>query len=152
MRLPDSPIDAGFEITETDFEVPSTPEQISLYRSLIGSIGYTATTCRFDISYAMSMLSRYLGKPNARVIDVTKRVIRYLLKAKDLGMTWKVEPKDKTTGFANTLFGATDASQVTYGICNIHEPWCCQLQVKATEYCHVVKRRIGVRGAFRCYM
>ena len=75
MRLPDTAIDAGFEITETDFEVPSTPEQISLYRSLIGSIGYTATTCRFDISYAMSMLSRYLAKPNTSLIDAAKRVI-----------------------------------------------------------------------------
>jgi hypothetical protein len=58
----------------------------------------------------MSMLSRYLSKPNSRLIDVTKRVIRYLLKTKDLGITWQVEPEDKTTGFANTLFWATDAS------------------------------------------
>jgi hypothetical protein len=110
MRLPDSPIDAGFEITEADFEIPSTPEQISLYRSLIGSIGYAATTCRFDVSFAMSMLSRYLAKPNARLIEAAKRVIRYLLKTKDLGITWKIQPEDKETGFANTLFGATDAS------------------------------------------
>ena len=113
-RLPDSPIDAGFEITETDFEIVSTPEQISLYRSLIGSIGYATTTCSFDVSYAMSMLSRYLAKPNARLIDAAKRVIRYLFKTKDLGITWKVEPEDKTTEFANTLY-------------NIYEPWCCQL-------------------------
>jgi hypothetical protein len=29
---------------------------------------------------------------------------------KDLGITWKVESEDKTTGFTNTLFGTTDAS------------------------------------------
>ena len=109
-RLPDSPIDAGFEITEADFEIESTPEQISVYRSLIGSIGYAATTCRFDVSYAMSMLSRHLAKPNTRLIEAAKRVIKYLLKTKDLGITWKVTPEDKTAGFANTLFGATDAS------------------------------------------
>jgi len=80
MRLPDSPLDAGFEVTEADFEVVSTPEQISLYRSLIGSIGYAATTCRFDVSYSLSVLSRYLAKPNARLIEAAKRVIRYLLK------------------------------------------------------------------------
>jgi hypothetical protein len=34
------------------------------------------------------------------------------LKTKDLGITWIVESEDKTTGFANTLFGSTDASFV----------------------------------------
>ena len=86
-RLPDSPIDVGFEITETNFEVASTPEQISLYRSLIGSIVCTTTTSRFDVSYTMFMLSRYLVKPNTRLIDVSKRFIRYLFKTKDLGIT-----------------------------------------------------------------
>jgi hypothetical protein len=75
MRLPDTAIDAGFEIIEADFEAASTPEQISLYRSFIGSIGYAATTCRLDVSYAMSMLSRYLAKPNTSLIDAAKRVI-----------------------------------------------------------------------------
>jgi hypothetical protein len=110
MRLPDSPLDAGFEVTEADFEVVSTPEQISLYRSLIGSIGYAATTCRFDVSYSLSVLSRYLAKPNARLIEAAKRVIRYLLKTKHMGITWKITSEDKNTGFANTLFAATDAS------------------------------------------
>jgi hypothetical protein len=63
-RLPDSPLDAGFEMNEADFEVVSTSEQISLYRSLIGSIGYAATTCRFDVSYSLSALSQYLAKPD----------------------------------------------------------------------------------------
>ena len=82
-----------------------------MYRSLIGSIGYAATTCRFDVSCAMSMLSRYLAKPNTRLIDAAKKVFRYLLKTKDLRITWKVA-EDKKTGFANVrgLFGATDAS------------------------------------------
>ncbi len=72
MRLPDSPLDAGFEVTESDFEVASTPEQISLYRSIIGSIGYTATTCIFDVSYSLSVLSRYLPKTNERLIETAK--------------------------------------------------------------------------------
>jgi hypothetical protein len=103
MRLPDSPLDARFEVTEADFEVASTPEQISLYRSLIGSIGYVATTCRFDASYSLSVLSRYLAKPNARLIEAAKRVIRYLLKTKHMGIKWKITSEDKNTGFANTL-------------------------------------------------
>ena len=45
-----------------------------------------------------------------RLIDVAKMVIRYLLKTKDLGITWKVGSEDKETGFLNTLFGVTDVS------------------------------------------
>jgi hypothetical protein len=76
MRLPDSLLDAGFEMNEADFEVASTPEQISLCRSLIGSIGYAATTCRFDVSYSLSVLSRYLPnvlESHGKLVQRTKR-------------------------------------------------------------------------------
>ncbi len=53
------------------------------------------------MSHAMSMLSRYLAKPNIRLVDEAKRVIRYLLKTKDLGITWNVGSEDKKAGFAN---------------------------------------------------
>ena len=58
-RLPDSPMDAGFEVVESDFDVPPTEEMISLYHSLIGNIGYASTTVRFDVSYGLSVLSRF---------------------------------------------------------------------------------------------
>ncbi len=112
MCLSDSPLDAGFEVTETDFEVASTPEQIGLYRSLIGSLGYADTTCRFDVSYSLSVLSRYLAKPNARLIEATKRVIRYLFKTKHMGITWKITSEDKNTGFTSILFSVMDSSSV----------------------------------------
>ena len=35
---------------------------------------------------------------------------RYLLKTKDLGITWKVGSEDKETEFVNTIFGVTHAS------------------------------------------
>ncbi len=41
----------GFEINERDFVEESTEEMITIYRSLIGSIGYAVVTVRFDISY-----------------------------------------------------------------------------------------------------
>ncbi len=69
--MPDSPMDAGFEVVESDFDVPPTEEMISLYRSLIGSIGYAATTVRFDVSYGLNVLSRFMEKPN--VLKARKR-------------------------------------------------------------------------------
>jgi hypothetical protein len=58
-RLPDSPIDTGFDVVESDFDGSPTDEMVSLYHSLIGSIGYVATTERFDVSYGLSVLSRF---------------------------------------------------------------------------------------------
>ncbi len=33
------PMDTGFEVVESDFDVPPTDEMVSLYHSLIGNIG-----------------------------------------------------------------------------------------------------------------
>jgi hypothetical protein len=85
---------------------------ISLYRSLIGSIGYAVTTVRFDVSYGLSVLSRFLAKPNEKLVNTAKRIIKYLVKTKDLGITWKVTAEDRKAGFADVIFGAVDASFV----------------------------------------
>ena len=66
---------AGFEINESDFVEEPTEEMITLYRSLIGSIGYAAVTVRFDVSYALSVLSRHLSRPNARLVAAAKRIV-----------------------------------------------------------------------------
>ncbi len=53
-----TPMEAGFEINESDFVEEPTEEMITIYRSLIGSIGYATVTVRFDVSYALSVLSK----------------------------------------------------------------------------------------------
>jgi hypothetical protein len=103
-------MDAGFEVVESDFDVPPTEEMVSLYRSLIGSIGYATTTVRFDVSYGLSVLSRFLAKPNDKLINAAKRVVKYLVKTKDLGITWKITVEDRKAGFADVIFGVVDVS------------------------------------------
>ncbi len=77
-------MDVGFEMIEDDFNTPPTEEMVSLYRSLIGSIGYAVTTVCFDVNYDLSVLSRFLAKPNDKLINTAKRIIKYLVKTKDL--------------------------------------------------------------------
>ena len=48
-----TPMKAGFDISESDFVEETTEEMVTLYRSLIGSIGYVTVTVRFDVSYAL---------------------------------------------------------------------------------------------------
>ena len=50
----------------------------------------SAVVCRAD-----SVLSRFLAKPNDKLINAVKRIIKYLVKTKDLGITWKITPEDR---------------------------------------------------------
>jgi hypothetical protein len=55
-----------------------TESMITEMRSLIGSIGYCATGVRFDISHAVSVLSRHLARPCTKIIEAAKRIIKYV--------------------------------------------------------------------------
>ena len=43
-------------------------------------------------------------------MTAAKRVVKYLMHAKDLGITWSISEQDKESGFANVLFGVVDPS------------------------------------------
>ncbi len=117
---------------------------ISLYHSMIGSIGYVATTVRFDVAYGLSVPSRFLANPNDKLINAAKRIIKYLVKTKELGITWKVTTEDRKAGFTDVIFGAVDSSFAMDPItrrshagfvtfCNhVLVSWCSKLQVIVT--------------------
>ena len=106
----DVPIDPGFLLNASDINEAPTPEMISEYRSLIGSLGFAATSVRFDIAYAVSVLSRHLARPCRKVINEAKRCIRYLLGTRDLTITWSIDPTSTPAELRNTLWAAADAS------------------------------------------
>ena len=109
-RYFDTPMDSGFVVTPEDLKEEATAEMMSEYRSLIGSLGFAATTVRYDIAYAVSVLSRYLMNPNRKVIDAAKRVVRYLLKTKDFKIVWSTEEGEISSDRVNKMWGAVDAS------------------------------------------
>ena len=116
VRLSDVPMDPGFVLTAADFEEKPTDEMVSEYRSLIGSIGFAAVSVRYDISYAVSALSRHLARPNPKLINEAKRVIRYLIKTRNFSVKWSASDEDRTDGTVNVMFGAVDAS---YAACQL---------------------------------
>ena len=92
--------------TATDSKAPVDPDVVALYRSLVGSLLYTAMTVRPDVSYAVGMLSRALNCPNERLLDEAKRVLYYLVLTKDLGIRY-------IRGLAPRLYGMTDSDWTT---------------------------------------
>ena len=109
-KYPETPMESNFVVTPEDLKSDPTPEQLARYRSLIGSIGFAATTVRFDIAYAVSTLSRYLVRPNEKVIAAAERVIRYLIKTKDFKITWSTDEEKIDEDKVNRIWGAVDAS------------------------------------------
>ena len=109
-RFADTPMDPGFVLTEHDLEEEPTEEMKSTYRSLIGSIGFCATAVRYDIAFAVSVLSRHLARPNTKLISAAKRVIQYLKRTRNFGITWSCDQATMKAGEANMLFASVDAS------------------------------------------
>ena len=68
------PMEPGSMLTVEVFVEEPTESMITEMRSLIGSIGYSTTAVRFDISHAVSVLSRHLARPCTRVIEAAKRI------------------------------------------------------------------------------
>ena len=104
------PMDPGFTLTPEDIKEEPTADMIKEYRSLIGSIGFAAISCRFDISYAVSTLSRHLMRPNKKVIHEARRVVRYLRDTRDFCIRWSSSPEYVAEEMHNVAWGAVDAS------------------------------------------
>lgn len=59
------------------------------YRELIGCLTYLCMVTRPDICYATSLLSRYLDCPTEELWKAAKRILKYLKKTLDKGLTYK---------------------------------------------------------------
>ena len=58
------------------------------YSNAIGSSMYLAITCRPDISYAVSIYSRFSSNPGRRHWEGVKDIFRYLMGSSTLGITY----------------------------------------------------------------
>ena len=61
-KFAEMPMESGFKLEPKDLEEEPTQEMITLYRSIIGSIGYCCIALRCDCMYVFSILNRYLGE------------------------------------------------------------------------------------------
>lgn len=61
----------------------------SFYRSMIGSILYTAVCCRPDIAYATGVCSRFVSSPSLRHGNEATRILKYLNGTSNFGLSAK---------------------------------------------------------------
>jgi len=68
-RMQDAPpIKSGFIVgLDEHDEYVENPKRTNQYRSLIRTLNYECTVCRFDVAHAISVLSRHLNRPTDRL-------------------------------------------------------------------------------------
>ncbi|KAK9020300.1 hypothetical protein V6N11_054789 [Hibiscus sabdariffa] len=88
---------------------PSTPqerEQMSQipYASAIGSIMYAMICTRPDLSYALSITSRYQANPGEGHWTVVKNILKYLGRTKDVFLVYGGEEELRIKGYTDAGF------------------------------------------------
>ncbi|CAK1594594.1 unnamed protein product [Parnassius mnemosyne] len=74
------------------------------YREAVGALMFLSTVSRPDISYSLNVVSRYLNNPSKDHVNAVKRIIRYLLKTKDVCITYNCNKE--LVGFSDSDFAS----------------------------------------------
>jgi hypothetical protein len=86
------------------------------YVSTIGSLMYTQTCTRPDISFAVGILGRYQSNPGMDHWKAAKKVMRYLQDTKDFMLTFKRSDILEVTDYSDSDFaGCIDSRKSTFG-------------------------------------
>mmetsp|Transcript_19493 Transcript_19493/g.29093 ORF Transcript_19493/g.29093 Transcript_19493/m.29093 type:complete len:812 (+) Transcript_19493:654-3089(+) len=123
----------------------SSPVDQKLYGSVVGALMYLMVCTRPDVSYAVSVLSRYLAKPYEVHLNAAKKVLRYLKGTKDkcLRLTGYSDNSKKCvlTGYADASHGDCRATRRSTGghywqLSGSTYMWSCKRQgfVSASTY------------------
>jgi hypothetical protein len=79
--------------------------QVTEYRSLVGSLMYAAYMTRIDIAHTVNQLTRYMQKPGVKHMRAGKHVLRYLNGTVNYGLGFKASG----TNAGLTVYSYSDA-------------------------------------------
>ena len=74
---------------------------VQLYQSMLGSVMYAMTGTRPNLAFAVGYLSRHSGTPSNEHLSTLKRVYCYLVKTKDMSLTFDGKKSDVLYGFTD---------------------------------------------------
>ncbi|GMF22860.1 unnamed protein product [Phytophthora lilii] len=133
------PIDPSVHLTKAD-EAQTSDEKAKMksrpYRSLVGSLMYLACGTRPDISAALAKLSRFLENSGEKHWDAGINVVRYLLKPKDMGITYGQLGRQLVAYSEADWAGKGDERGLVSGVmlllCGAPVMWCSTFQKTVT--------------------
>ncbi|TID31301.1 hypothetical protein CANINC_000106, partial [Pichia inconspicua] len=74
----------------------------SRFRSMVGKLLFAANTCRPDLSFAASTLSRYIKDPRENHVAAAKHVLRYIKGTLDHGIIYQKKDKFELVGYSDS--------------------------------------------------
>ena len=87
-----------------------------LYASAIASILYAMVCTRPDVSYALSVTSRYQADPGEGHWTAVKNILKYLRRTKDMFLVYGGEEELVVNGYTDANF-QTDHDDYNQGLC-----------------------------------
>ncbi|POM76733.1 putative transposable element [Phytophthora palmivora] len=93
-----TPLDPSVHLTKANHRAKMKSKQ---YRSFVGSLMYLVCGTRPDIAVAVAKLSRFLDIHGQRHWDAGIKVVRYLLKTKDVVITYDGRMGTELTAFSD---------------------------------------------------
>ena len=105
-----TPCDKFIESNEDDKLIES-----KLYRSAVGSLVYAMMETRPDLSWSVSKLSQYLGKPTEAHWIAVKRVFRYINTTITHGLSFRKTDDLKLVGYSDSDWGSSIDRRSTTG-------------------------------------
>jgi len=101
------PVSHGIHLSKT--QCPSTTDERDRmstvpYASAIGSIMYAMISTRLDVSYALSVTSRYQFDPGESHWTAVKNILKYFRRTKDVFLVYGGEEEVIVTGYTDASF------------------------------------------------
>ena len=94
------------------------------YASAIGSIMYVMLCTRPDVSYALSVTSRYQSDPGEGHWIAVKNILKYLRRTKDAFLVYGGEEELVVNGYTDTSFQTDKDNFISQSgftkICKVH--------------------------------
>lgn len=85
------------------------------FRSIIGSLLYLTAT-RLDLTYAISLLSRFMNSARQSYMEIVKHILRYVRGTTDLGIHFQAHTEGELLGYTDSDWvGSVEDAKSTSG-------------------------------------
>lgn len=112
-KMADTPLETKLNISKEENCKGQFP-----YQQLIGSLMYLAVLTRPDIAFSVGFLSQFNNCFNQETWSYAKRILKYLKKTKDFGLTFKRDGNKELIGFVDADWASNVVDRKSYtGLC-----------------------------------
>ena len=104
------------ELLDDQSEPDIVPSSVFPYREMVGSLMYAMVSTRPDLAQSLSIVSRYLSKPNVNHCNLVRHIFQYVKGNLEKELVFK--PKDLIlTGYVDAAYGNNFKCASTSGYC-----------------------------------